>query len=160
MAPGREIERKFLVSGRLPFALDRYPCEEIKQGYIAISPEGTEVRIRARGGKRTLGVKSEPSASRVEEEIDLEQRRFDALWPLTEPRRIEKRRYVIPADEDRSIELDVYDGELAGLVTAEIEFSSEQEAEAYEPAPWLGADVTGDARYSNQSLATRARPAM
>jgi adenylate cyclase len=158
VSAGQEIERKFLVTERPPFDLDDQPCEAISQGYIAISPEGTEVRIRARGGRYTLGVKSGPSRTRVEEEIEIDQRRFDALWPLTEGRRIEKRRYVIPAGGDLSIELDVYDGELAGLVAAEIEFASEQEADDFVPPSWLGSDVTGDKRYSNQSLATQGPP--
>ncbi len=52
---------------------------------------------------------------RVEEEIELDRRSFEALWPLTEGRRIQKRRFLIPAAADRVIELDVYDGALGGL---------------------------------------------
>jgi CYTH domain-containing protein len=155
---GQEIERKFLVTGDLPADLERHPSDPIRQGYIAIADDGTEVRIRARGDGRTLTVKSSPSRARVEEELEIDARRFDSLWPLTEGRRIEKRRYVISASEDRSIELDVYAGALEGLVTAEVEFESERQAEEFEPPSWIGAEVTGDARYSNQSLATRGRP--
>jgi adenylate cyclase len=153
-----EIERKFLVGEPVPFDLADHPSEEINQGYIAIADDGTEVRIRARGEKHTLTVKSGPSRSRVEEELELDPRKFDSLWPLTHGRRIEKRRYVIPARGDLAIELDVYGGDLAGLVTAEVEFPSEEAADSFDPPPWLGTDVTGDARYSNQSLATRGRP--
>jgi adenylate cyclase len=71
---------------------------------------------------------------------------------------VEKRRYLVPAGDRLSIELDVYTGELDGLVTAEIEFDSEGQAEAFEPPPWIGSDVTGDAGYSNQSLAAHGRP--
>jgi CYTH domain-containing protein len=157
MSAGREIERKFLVEGDMPIDLDEHPCESITQGYISIDPNGNEVRLRAKGGKRTLGVKSGPSRTRVEEEIELDERRFESLWPLTEGRRIEKRRFVIPADGDLEIELDVYDGALSGLVTAEVEFRSEREADEFRPPAWLGTEVTGDKRYSNQSLAGRAR---
>ena len=92
----------------------------------------------------------------MEEEIELDQRCFESLWPLTQGRRIEKRRFLIPADGDLEIELDVYDGELSGLITAEVEFPSEREADEFQPPAWLGTDVTGDVRYSNQSLARRA----
>jgi adenylate cyclase len=156
MSPGREIERKFLVDGDVPLDLDDYPSESISQGYIAIDPDGTEVRLRAKGGKRTLTVKSGPARTRVEEEIEVDPRCFESLWPLTEGRRIEKRRFVIPAGGDREIELDVYGGALSGLITAEVEFPSERDADEFQPPAWLGTDVTGDARYSNQSLARRA----
>src|SRR5262245_700753 len=116
-----ETELKFVLSEPPRFDLDGYPCEAIRQGYVAIHPDGTEVRLRAKGGRRLLGIKSGPARTRVEEEIELDEARFDALWPLTEGRRIEKRRYVIPADEGLSIELDVYEGDLEGLLTAEIE---------------------------------------
>jgi adenylate cyclase len=158
MTPGQEIERKFLVGEDPPPDLDEYPSHAIRQGYIAIALEGTEVRIRERGGSHAITVKSGPSRARVEEEIPIDARRFEALWPLTEGRRVEKRRYLIPADHGLTIELDVYAGELAGLITAEIEFDSEEQAGGYQPPPWLGAEVTGDARYSNQSLARHGRP--
>jgi CYTH domain-containing protein len=154
-----EIERKFVVGEPLTFDLAAYASEPISQGYIAIADDGTEVRIRARGHTHTLTVKSGPARSRVEEEIEIDARRFESLWPLTDGRRVEKRRYVIPGEGDLGIELDVYEGDLAGLVTAEVEFPSEEAADAFDPPTWLGTDVTGDARYSNQSLATRGLPA-
>jgi CYTH domain-containing protein len=141
----------------VPLELGDYPCEGITQGYVSIDANGTEVRLRAKGGRHTLGVKSGPSRTRVEEEIEIERRCFESLWPLTEGRRIEKRRFAIPADgaADRLIELDVYGGDLSGLVTAEVEFPSEREADEFEPPVWLGTEVTGDPGYSNQSLAQR-----
>lgn len=156
MNADREIERKFLVQGDLPVRLDDYPCEFIGQGYISIDPNGTEVRLRTKGGTLTLGVKSGPSRARVEHEIELDARSFDALWPLTDGRRIQKRRFMIPTNGDRVIELDVYEGDLTGLITAEVEFPSERDADRFRPPEWLGTEVTGDARYSNQSLAVRA----
>ena len=158
MSAHQEIERKFLVTGGLPDDLGQDPSEEISQGYVAVADDGTEVRVRARGGDHTLTVKSGPSRMRVEEEIEIDERRFESLWALTAGRRIEKRRYVIPAGDQLSIELDVYAGELDGLVTAEIEFDSADQAEAFEPPSWIGSDVTGDGGYSNQSLAAHGRP--
>jgi CYTH domain-containing protein len=155
---GQEIERKFLISEALPFDLDDYPSEAISQGYVAIAEDGTEVRVRSRGDARFLTIKSGPSRSRSEEEFEIESRRFEALWPLTQGRRIEKRRYKMPTDEGLTVELDVYAGELDGLMTAEVEFESEEEAERFDPPAWMGTEVTGDKRYSNQSLATRGRP--
>jgi CYTH domain-containing protein len=91
---------------------------------------------------------------RVEEEIPLEAARFDALWPLTEGRRLEKVRHLIRLERGLTAELDVYGGVLAGLLTAEIEFPSEAAARDFSPPPWLGEEVTGDRTYANQNLAT------
>ncbi len=160
MSGGQEIERKFLIDGEVPLEPGDHPCERITQGYISVDSNGTEVRVRAKGGRHTLTVKSGPSRTRVEEEIEIDQRRFESLWPLTEGRRIEKQRFAIAADseDNRSIEVDVYNGDLTGLITAEVEFPSEREADEFEPPSWLGTEVTGDPDYSNQSLAHRRHP--
>ena len=42
-------------------------------------------------------------------------------------------------------------------MTAEIEFDSTEQADAFEPPPWIGNDVTVDGGYSNQSLAVHGR---
>ena len=47
----------------------------------------------------------------------------------------------------------MYDGAQEGLVTAEIEFPSLEASEGFAPPQWIGREVTGDARYANQSLA-------
>jgi adenylate cyclase len=153
--PGVEIERKFLVArapGQLP------PGDRLEQGYLAVAPDGTEVRIRRRAGRSTLTVKSGPAHVRVEEEIEIDDRRFEALWALTEGRRIAKTRHLVPLGDDLTAELDVYAGGLDGLLVAEVEFGSEQASLAFAPPDWLGTEVTGDARYANQSLALHGGP--
>jgi adenylate cyclase len=152
-----EIERKFLVPDP-PGDLDGHPSTAIEQGYLAIADDGTEVRIRRRDDDATLTVKSGGARSRVEEEIAIDPERFERLWPLTEGRRIEKRRYEIAADDGLTIELDVYDGALAGLVVAEVEFASEDAADGFAGPDWLGPEVTDDSRYKNQRLACEGAP--
>jgi CYTH domain-containing protein len=93
---------------------------------------------------------------RVEEEIEIDPDRFERLWALTEGLRIEKTRYEIDAEDGLVIELDVYTGDLDGLVTAEVEFASEEAADAFAVPDWLGPDVTEDLRYKNQRLAATA----
>lgn len=154
-APRLEIERKFLLS-RTP---DGMPAgEPIEQGYLAIAPDGVEVRIRRRAGRSTLTVKSGPAHVRVEEELDIDDRRFEALWALTEGRRIAKTRHLVPLEGGVTAEVDVYEDALAGLLTAEIEFRTTDSSAAFAPPDWLGAEVTGDARYANQSLALAGVP--
>ncbi|HEY7621818.1 MAG TPA: CYTH domain-containing protein [Solirubrobacteraceae bacterium] len=152
-----EIERKFVVD-EPPADLDRWPSTAIEQGYIAVADDGTEVRVRRRAGEAVLTVKSGSGRTRVEEEIEITPERFERLWPLTARRRVEKTRYDIPADGELTIELDVYDGALAGLVVAEVEFASENDADAFVVPDWFGPEVTDDERYKNQRLARDGRP--
>ena len=114
--------------------------------------------MRRRDAATWLTVKSGAGRVRVEEEIEIEPERFDRLWPLTEGRRIEKTRYEIPAGDGLVIELDVYKGDLDGLMTAEVEFGSEAAADAYAAPDWLGPDITEDPRYKNQRLARDGAP--
>jgi adenylate cyclase len=149
-----EVERKFLVGD--PPDLAGTDSDEIEQGYLAIGAEG-EVRVRRKGEKLVLTAKRGAGLARDEGEIELDSDSFERLWPLTEGRRLHKRRHVIPHD-GLTIELDVYEGELDGLVVAEVEFPSEEEARRFEPPDWIGQEVTGDERYLNETLATRGKP--
>ena len=149
-----EVERKFLVPG--PPDLEGAEAEEIEQGYLATGADG-EVRLRRKGDARLLTAKLGAGLSRQEEEVEIDRESFDRLWQLTEGRRLHKRRHVVP-DGDRRVEVDVYEGDLDGLVVAEIEFASEEEAREFEPLDWLGEEVTGDERYLNETLATRGAP--
>jgi adenylate cyclase len=149
-----EVERKFLV--REAPDLDGTESDEIEQGYLAVGSEG-EVRLRRKGDRLLLTAKRGEGLSREEAEVELDPEKFEELWPLTEGRRLRKRRHVIP-DGDLNIEVDVYEGDLEGLVVAEIEFPSEEAARDFEAPEWLGEEVTGDERYLNETLATSGRP--
>src|SRR5690348_15214115 len=107
-----EIERKFLVHA-FPSRLEGAPSTRIEQGYLAIADDGTEVRIRRRDAATWLTVKAGGGRSRLEEEIEIDAERFARLWPITEGRRVEKTRYLIPGSGDVTIELDVYAGGLS-----------------------------------------------
>jgi CYTH domain-containing protein len=150
-----EIERKFLVAddSRLSEAESR----RIEQGYLAITEDGTEVRLRRRDGDRVLTIKHGSGRDRIEEELEVSDRQFDSLWPLTDGRRIEKVRHLVPED-DLTFEVDVFGGSLEGLVLAEVEFGSDRDADSFEPPAWLGEEVTGDERYLNENLARRGLP--
>jgi CYTH domain-containing protein len=148
--PGVEIERKFLVE-RVPEGLPA--GERIEQGYLAIAEDGVEVRVRRRAGRTTLTVKSGPAHVRTEVELAIEGDDFDSLWPLTEGRRIAKTRHLLELGRGLAAEIDVYDPPHGGLLVAEIEFASTDDSARFVPPEWLGAEVTGDPRYANQSLA-------
>jgi len=153
-----EIERKFLVA-EVPADLDRHPARPVRQGYLAVEPGGGEVRVRQIGDATVLTVKRGEGRTRVEEEVPIEAGAFERLWPLTEGRRVEKVRHLVPAGDGLVLEVDVYEGDLAGLVVAEVEFPSEAVADAWAPPAWLGAEVTADERYKNHRLASDGVPA-
>jgi CYTH domain-containing protein/CHAD domain-containing protein len=149
-----EIERKFLV-GEMPRA--ESGRTSIEQGYLALDQHG-EVRLRRAGGELLLTAKVGHGEVREEVEVALGPGAFEALWPLTAGRRVRKVRHYVPLDGFLRAEIDVYEGDLDGLRTAEIEFASRAEADRFRPPPWLGAELTGDERYANQTLATRGLP--
>jgi adenylate cyclase len=151
-----EIERKFLVK-ELPPEIDRYPHSEIMQGYLIVTDNDIEVRIRKKGVLYSETVKAGSGLVRQESEKEITEKQFFDHWPLTEGKRIQKVRYEIE-HEDVLIELDIYSGELEGLVVAEVEFESEEESSHFTPPDWFGEEVTHDERYKNKNLALHGRP--
>ena len=152
-----EIERKFLIESP-PDGFDSFPASQVEQAYVAVDPAGTEVRIRRRAGNTTLTIKGGTGLARAEEEIAIAAGAFERLWDLAAGRVVRKRRYEIPAGDGLTIELDVYEEGLEGLVVAEVEFDSAAEAERFVPPAWFGAEVTDDDAYKNWRLAVDGRP--
>jgi adenylate cyclase len=153
---GTEIERKFLVDG-VPADVAWDDGEPLHQGYLALDGD-TEVRLRLCGdGAAVLTLKRGGGRVRAEEELDVDAERAGRLWALTEGRRVEKLRHRADVD-GAPVELDVYGGDLDGLVVAEVEFESDEKADAFEPPPWFGREVTDDPRYKNQRLACDGAP--
>ena len=150
---GTEIERKWLIPA-LPGEHAGRRGERIRQGYVVIGAEGDEVRVRENESRAVLTVKSGHGLVRAETEIELSSAQFAALWETTEGRRVAKRRINL----DGGIDVDVYDGDLTGLVVAEVEFDSEAAAHDFTAPDWFGTEVTEDRRYRNQQLALRGRP--
>ncbi len=158
-APARSLierERRWLVE-MVPDRLDDYDMVEMRQGYLAVG-ERRSIRVRDAGKDGcTLTVKAGMGAERTELEWPIERVEFDAAWPHTEGQRVEKSRYRIPFG-GHLIELDVFGGEVVGLVMAEVEFSSSDALTAFEAPAWFGREVTDDGRYTNASLALHGLP--
>lgn len=145
-----EVERKWLVES--PPNLSKLRGVKIFQGYIAVSPEGTEVRLRRQGKKLFQTVKSGRGLERGEIEIELSRKQFTPLWRATQRSRLEKVRYTLKCAR-KKVELDVYKKRLDGLVVAEVEFNSRKESKHFSPPNWFGKEVTEDEDYKNVNLA-------
>ena len=144
-----EIERKFLVRG--DFSRDVSKAERIVQGYICSQP-GRTVRIRIYGEEGFLTIKgssNDKGLSRYEFEQKIPLADAEKLLELCEPGAIDKVRHLVP-HEGHLWEVDVFHGANEGLVMAEIELGSEDEA--FDKPEWLGEEVSGDRRYYNSML--------
>jgi len=144
----KEIERKFLVEGDAWRALAK--GTNYRQGYLNSAKERT-VRVRTAEDKAFLTIKGlTVGATRAEYEYEIP---FDEgkamLDALAERPLIEKKRYKIPAG-GLTWEIDEFLGDNAGLIVAEVELKSEDQA--FERPLWLGDEVTGDPRYYNANL--------
>jgi len=155
---GFEVERKWLVDDAPGEALAA-PSQRIDQGYLTVGEGGAETRVRRRGKRCTLTVKSGTGLVRNEAEVELSEAQFAGLWPATEGARVEKVRHTLRAEDGHLVELDVYDGALSGLIVAEVEFDDPWGAESFVAPYWFGREVTADPEYKNQCLALRGRPA-
>ncbi|MGK7394841.1 MAG: CYTH domain-containing protein [Candidatus Cyclobacteriaceae bacterium M3_2C_046] len=152
----QEIERKFLIQ-QIPASVKLENGKKIRQGYVVVDESGNLVRVRQLGDQFYETVKSPGQLSRKEVEIELSRQQFEALWPLTEGKRVIKTRYYIPY-QGKTIEYDDFEEELNGLKMAEVEFESEQESKSFKVPDWFGQEVTYDKQYKNNNLAISGKP--
>lgn len=143
-----EIERKFLVKN-IPVRLTDYPCLQIEQGYLNTDPV---VRIRRTNNTYTLTYKGKGLMVREEYNLPLNRTAFCHLKEKIDGLLIQKRRYLLPYQDKYTIELDIFEGSHAPLVLAEVEFETEEEANAFIPPEWFGEDVTFSTMYHNSVL--------
>ncbi len=141
-----EIERKFLVK-KLP-DLSKYDYVDIEQGYLCTHPV---VRIRKKNDKFILTYKGSGLMAREEIEAELTEDAYKHLRDKIDGHPITKRRYLIPF-EPYTIELDVFEGHKSGLIMAEVEFPTIEEANNFVPPKWFGEDVTQDRSYHNSNM--------
>ena len=145
-----EIERKFLVAA-IPAGLESFPSSKIEQGYLSTEPV---LRIRQKDTRYIFTYKSAGLMSREEIEVPLTQSAYIHLIPKCDGNLISKIRYRIPEEHGYTIEFDVFQGCYQGLLIAEIEFPSEEEALSFQPPTWLGCEVTKEASFHNSTLSS------
>ncbi|MCG5512622.1 CYTH domain-containing protein [Ectothiorhodospira shaposhnikovii] len=146
---GQEIEKKFLVVS------DAWKDQATKrvryrQGYLC-GNERSSVRIRVSDDTAYLNIKSAT--------LGVQRQEFEYAIPARDARElldtlciqplIEKTRHYVPHG-DHVWEVDVFEGDNAGLVVAEVELRHVDEIPAL--PSWVGEEVSHDVRYYNTSL--------
>ena len=151
MSETLEIERRFLVA---PGAWTAGAGVETKQAYLSLDTDRI-VRVRVAGDRGFLTVKGRAAgAARREWEFEIPAAEAVAMMALARGDVVHKTRYRIPAAAGLTWEVDRFHGANDGLVVAEIELPAVDTPLPVRP-PWLGAEITGDARYANSELAQR-----
>ena len=150
VTPPMEIERKFLPA-KPPEHLERFQKHQIEQGYLCTNPV---VRIRRSDDEYYLTYKSKGMLAHEEYNLPLTKEAYAHLLTKADGNILTKKRYLLPVPgrEDLTVEFDVFEGKFSGLMLAEIEFSSEEDARAFPPLSWFDRDVTWSGEYQNSRL--------
>ena len=154
-----EIERKFLVKDISSLDLSKYKSKHIIQDYI-YSDLFTTIRKRAiKTGDKTKYVytiktgRKGISVNEIENEITKEQ--YDKITISPAYKQIEKDRYLIPYLDNLVIELDIFDKEYKGLIFAEIEFQSEEQAYKTKLPDWFDKELSN--KVTNNMMAKKSK---
>ena len=148
-----EIERKFLVTSEdwKPLVVAR---KRLRQAYLA-RPGKASLRVRiVDDTAASLTIKSRGArTSRLEFEypIPIDDGLF--LLDLREGHLLSKVRHIVRF-AGSTWEVDVFEGDNAGLVIAELELEHEQQS--FVRPPWIGREITHEERYSNSRLAQQS----
>jgi len=146
-----EIERKFLIK-QLPDNLTDYPFQTLEQAYLCTEPV---VRIRRSDNTYMLTYKSKGLMSREEYNLPLTAQSYAHLKKKADGNIIQKKRYQIPLEGSLTTELDLFELPFQDLILAEVEFSSEEQANAFLPPDWFGEEVTWSTEYHNSTLSQK-----
>lgn len=147
-----EIERKYLIEKtNLPKGYTAFPCRHIEQGYLCTDPV---IRIRRDNEDYMLTYKSKGLMIREEYNLSLDLSSYEHLKPKADGKFIIKDRYMLPLKCGLTVELDIFQGDLAPLILAEVEFPDKETAEHFQPPSWFGEDVTFSSQYHNSTLSS------
>lgn len=150
-----EIERKFFVPDT-SFLQGRKGVR-LRQAYLASGALTVRVRV-AEDGRAWLTCKGTAQGmSRAEFEYAVPLEDALAMAALPGVRMLEKVRYAVDFD-GCTWDVDVYEGELSGLHTAEVEAFSEDAAAKVLLPSWVGQELTGQRAWDNDMLASSGRP--
>ena len=145
----KEIEYKYTVNKKRWEQLEKPIPELIVQGFLHNTPD-LVIRVRIKGIKGYLTLKGATvGVTRTEFEYEIPLGDAEEIIQTFTSRHIRKNRYEI-IQGNHLWEVDVFEGNLGGLVLAEIELSSEDEK--FEIPNWVLEDVSHDPNYYNAVL--------
>jgi CYTH domain-containing protein len=144
-----EIERKFLVDKEKWANIAKPAGVQIIQAYLHNSPTKTiRVRIKGDGGFLTIkGATTGISRSEYEYKIPLQE--AENLIAEFAEKSLRKLRYEVIVG-NHLWEIDEFQGNLNGLILAEIELSAENET--FTLPDWVTEDVSLETTYFNSQL--------
>ena len=118
--------------------------EALSQNGEAFTPAAYECTYK---GKKTGAIGKE------EVNLPLNEKAYLHLREKADGILIRKKRHVYALPDGFFAEADVFEGDYAGLKIVEVEFDSEEAAQAFTPPQWFGEEITGRKEFSNASLA-------
>lgn len=139
-----EIERKFLIS-KFPDNLKEIARANAEQGYLTLEPQVRIRRMEYADGIVThiLCIKGKGTLSRIEVETELTKEQYCELKSMLDRRMITKEYRKYQLDNGLILECSLVNkGFPEEFMYAEIEFDSEDEANAYKPDFFLGKELT------------------
>ncbi|MCX3266969.1 CYTH domain-containing protein [Pedobacter agri] len=146
---GKEIERKFLIKETEWNSFAKPEGKLLRQGYLVSDPNKT-IRVRTTENAAWITIKGiSTGASRLEYEYEIPLKEGLELLDQFAESELEKIRYEIP-HEGKIWEVDVFSGDNAGLIVAEIELESEEEN--FQLPAWVAEEVTHEKKYYNSCL--------
>lgn len=138
-----EFERTYLLK-ELPSGFEGTRSEEMLDIYIPSSAKHPVLRIRKAGEKYEITkkepLKSGDASHQIEITIPLTKAEYAELGRLS-GKRVQKTRFTYQENKVR-YEIDVFRGDLEGLVLVDVEFSSLEEEDAFVSPAWCLAEVT------------------
>lgn len=166
----KEIERKYAIK-YLPEDIKCESVKNIEQAFI-YKDLNTIIRIRKITDSKneedvkyiyTLKTKGDIEydnkyniAQKYEIETKIKKEDYEKLLKAKISNIINKTRIVVPIKQNLKVEIDVYEDYLKGLLTAEIEFTNEEQAQNFEKPDWLGEEL-GYKELSNRKLSEMTR---
>lgn len=148
-----EIERKYKINNLqdLPPNYRSFPCHAIEQAYLCTDPV---VRVRREDDSYYLTYKGKGLLAREEYNLPLTRESYGHLLKKADGLILTKVRWLLPVEgrTDLTIELDVFSGCYEGLILAEVEFPTIEDADSFTPPDWFGEDVTFSGLYQNSRL--------
>lgn len=154
-----EIERKYKISSLqdLPENYRTFPFHAIEQAYLCTNPV---VRVRREDDSYYLTCKGKGLLAREEYNLPLTKESYEHLLKKADGLVLSKTRWLLPLEQrpDLTIELDIFHGCYEGLILAEVEFPTLEDADSFTPPDWFGEDVTFSGLYQNSRLSQTGKP--